>query len=100
LLNNPSTSILINERLTNLPPIITSSYHEVFKKDLQELKSKNKTLYNQLCSGYLLLISEVQLEGKKDLDSIVYSQFEMYEFCQKGKYWWTGASNPTHKKKA
>lgn len=50
----------MNERLTNLPAFIASSSHEVFKKDMMELKKTERDSYNALFSGYLLNVSEIQ----------------------------------------
>lgn len=60
ILQDSSTGVLLNERLPNLPAFVVNSSHEVFKKDLLELQKKDPKQYEQLMSGYLLNVSEVQ----------------------------------------
>ena len=90
----------MNERLTNLPAFIASSSHEVFKKDMMELKKTERDAYNALFSGYLLNVSEIQFEGSMKLDELIFSKFEDFEMCKRAKKWWLGDRNQTFKKKA
>lgn len=53
-----------------------------------------------MCSGYLVNVSEVQVEDSEELDKLVYSKFEDYEMCQRAQVWWLGERNSTFKKKA
>ena len=57
-------------------------------------------MYDQLCSGYLLVLSEVELQGKQtNLESLIYNHFENFELCQKAKHWWIGERNSSPLKK-
>ena len=60
ILKDPSTGVLLNERLANLPAFVACSTHEVFKRDMGELKQKDEKRYSELLGKWLLNVSEVQ----------------------------------------
>jgi hypothetical protein len=45
ILNEANTAVILNERLANLPAFVVNSAHEVFKKDMEDLRTKNPKKY-------------------------------------------------------
>jgi hypothetical protein len=68
---------------------------------LQELKKKNsKQAIFQ--SEYVLNISEVEITTNQtqNLDELIFSKYEDYEFCQKSVAWWVGENIKSQRQKA